>query len=108
MKRIRIVAAGASQQMVRGLRVVPGGEKAHCEDSTMIGLVAVLVGAAFPRHDRFERRRLEARHPPLKRRVVRDAKRADVAAAPWLARDPLEAIVGVERFLERTRLRFAR
>ena len=71
-------------------------DEAHREDAAVIRLVAILVGAAFPRHDRLERRRLQVRDAPLEDGVIRDAERADVAGAPSLLRDPLDRVVGVD------------
>ena len=108
VERIGIDAARPAEQVMRRLVVVPGGDETHRENAAVISLVAVLIRASFPRHDRFQRGRIEPGNFPLERRVIRNAECADAARAPRLARDPLDAVVGVERFLVRAGLRLAR
>ena len=107
VERIGVIGARLIQQIPRGIAVVPTGDKAKREDTAVIALIAILVGAAFPRNNAFQRRRLLTGDFPLKRRQIRNAAGADVAVAPLLLRHPLDAVVGIERLLIRTRLRFA-
>ena len=83
-------------------------EEAHREDAAVKRLVAIEIGAAFPRHDRLQRRRLQVGDAPLGVGVIGDAERADVARAPVALRDPLDRVVEVDRFLVRARIRLAR
>ena len=76
-------------------------DEARAENAAVIEHVAILVGGALPRHDAFERRRLEIGHPPLRAGEERDADGADAAVAPGLVAGPFDRIVEVDRLLRR-------
>ena len=67
------------------------------DDAAVAVAVAVGVVPALPGADRGEVRRLRRRRAPLAARVVRNAVHADLAAAPFLRRRPLDAEVEVAR-----------
>jgi hypothetical protein len=73
--------------------------KPRAENAAVIEDVAILVGGAFPRHDAFERWRLEVRHPPLGAREERDADSGNAAVAPRLMAGPFDRVVEVGRLL---------
>jgi hypothetical protein len=99
LKRIWIVAVGATEQVMRHVGGEPADDEARAENAAMIEDVAVLIGRAFPRHDAGERRRLEVCHPPLGAGEERDADGGDAAIAPGLMASPFDRIVEVDRFL---------
>ena len=68
LERVGIVLIGAAEEVMRHVRGEPADDEARAEDAAVIEDVAVLIGGALPRHDAFERRRLEVRHPPLRAR----------------------------------------
>ena len=103
VERVRIVAARPPEQLVRRVREPPVADEAQRENAAVIRLVAILVGATLPRHDRFERGRLQVGEAPLGTRMVRDAERADVAGAPRPLGDPLHRVVEVDALLVRAR-----
>ena len=65
----------------------------------MIGLVTIKIGAAFPRQDGLQRRRLQVGGAPLAVGVIRHAQRADVARAPRQLGCPLDGVIEIHRFL---------
>src|SRR6266404_6476078 len=54
VERIGVVAARLAEQMHCGVAVMPVREEAHRENAAVIGLVAILIGAAFPWNNRLE------------------------------------------------------
>src|SRR5262249_30664666 len=94
---VRIVGTGLAQQVERGVGVRPACDEPHREDAAVIRLVAVLVRASFPRHDRLERWRLQPGDAPLEGRAVGDAAGADVPVAPAPLGYPLDSVVRIHR-----------
>ena len=86
-KRVRIVLLRRAQQVVRHVVVEPVADETETEDAAVVGEVAVHVRRAFPRDDRLQRRRAQARHQPLVHGEVGDAAkvppgRCSTAASP--------------------------
>ena len=104
---VRIVGARPAHQVMRHVGRDPGVQEAHGEDAAVKGLVAVEIGAPFPRDDGLQRRRLQVGHAPLAIGMVRNAERADVAGAPWQLRDPLDRVVEIHGLLIRARIRLS-
>ncbi len=101
LERVGIIAVGPTQHMMRHVRGEPAADEAVGENAAVIEDVAVLVGGAFPRHDAFQRRRLEVRHPPLRAGEERDPDGGDAAVAPGLMTGPFDGVVEIDRLLRR-------
>ena len=97
VERVGVVAARPPEQVVRGRAVSHQlRDEAHREDAAVIGLVAILVGAAFPRHDRLQRRRLQVRRRATG--TPRDTRCRACRRCPSTTalRDPFDRVVGVD------------
>jgi len=93
-----------AEQVVRHVVVVPVHDEAEGEDPAVIAEVAVHVGRALPGDHGLQRRGPQVRHQPLHHREIGDAVQPDAAAAPGLARRPLDAVVVVARLRRRPRI----
>ncbi len=102
------VAAFADAMLDRPDAEVVHGEREGREDAAVVGVLAVVVGRAFPDAHGGEVRRLQRRDVPLVGGEIGDAVEADLAVRPRLHAGPFDAVVQILGLAHRLRIEEAR